>query len=107
MARTITSGRDVGLSFNGTYISSRYTYYTDAQYPAIPVERPPRPSPGAVAQPLSALANRDLYRHQDAEHRLPGVLWISVARAQRAGALLAMDRRDGALRPCQAEKPVS
>src|ERR1017187_6238821 len=79
----------------------------DAQNPAFSVERHPRPSSGPLAQPLLALAHRNLHRHQDAKHRVSGVLRVHLARTQGTGALPEVDGRDGALRARQAQEPVT
>src|SRR5580698_8575839 len=68
------------------------------------LERHQGPSSGSVAQPLPAMAHRDLLRRQDDADRLPGVLGISVAGAYQPLAFSQVDRRDGPLRPPQAEK---
>lgn len=57
----------------------------------IHVERDSRPSPGAVAQPVPALADRDLLRRQDDADRVFRVLGIPVAGAQAALALPRVD----------------
>src|SRR5271156_4447214 len=68
------------------------------------LERHQGPSLGSVAQPLSAVAHRDILRSQDDADRLSRVLGISLAGAHQSLALSKVDRRDGPLRPPQTEK---
>jgi hypothetical protein len=49
-----------------------------ALYSSLSLERNPRASAGAVAQPISAVANGNLLRRQDAADPLPGVLGIRL-----------------------------
>src|SRR5277367_372148 len=71
------------------------------------VECDERPSSRPLAQPLSAMAHRNLYRRQDDANRLPGILGVRMARAPRAVEVPQLDRRDGTLRPPQAKEFVS
>src|SRR5712692_8827628 len=75
-----------------------------ALHAQISVERDSRTSPYALAQPLSALAGRDLLRCKDAADRFSGILGIRMAGAQQSLAISEMDGGDGTLRPPQAEE---
>jgi hypothetical protein len=76
-------------------------------HPSFSVERDARTSPDAVAKLLPALAHRDLYRAQNAEHWLSRVLGIQLARTARVNSFPHLDRRDGALCAGEAEKPLA
>src|SRR6476646_7844637 len=71
------------------------------------LELNPRASPGPVAQPLPALAHGDLFRPEDGQDRLCGVLGIHAAGKKAAPALPEVDFRDGQLRAAEAEEPVA
>jgi len=60
-----------------------------------------------VAQPLPALAHGDLFRPEDGQDRLCGVLGIHAAGKKAVAALFEMDRRDGQLRAAEAEEPLA
>ncbi len=62
------------------------------------VERHARPPACALAEPLPALAHRDLLRRQDEPDRLLGILGIYVEGTLRANPVLEMDGADGWLR---------
>ncbi len=62
-----------------------------------------RPSPGAVAESLSAVENRDLLRRENAANWVSGILGICVAGARRVMALSQMDGRDGAVRSSEGQ----
>jgi hypothetical protein len=83
-----------------------YRVETHRLHRSFSVERDPRASSRPVAQSVSALAHRDLYRTQDAEHWLPGVLGIYLARTAGTNAISHLDRRDGALCAGKAQEPV-
>ena len=68
------------------------------------MERDARSSINALAQPVSAVANRNLLRREDAANRLFGVLGVPLARTQESLAFLKMDGRDGALRKADAQE---
>src|SRR5215469_1351694 len=79
MARIMASGPSLGLGLAAGMGCLDILTVTDAQHSSLHLEFGARTSAGAVAQPLPALAYRNLHRHQDAKHRVPGVLWISMA----------------------------
>jgi len=82
----------------------RYTRTnSDAVHSSISVERNPRTSPHAMAQPISALASGDLLRGKDATNRLSRLLGVHVAGAQQSLAIPEMDGWDGTLCPPQAQ----
>src|SRR5579864_5295389 len=70
----------------------------------LPLERDQGSSPRPLAKSLSSVAHRDLHWRQDDPDWLPGILGIYVARTPRTLALLALDRRDGTVRPPQTKK---
>jgi hypothetical protein len=74
---------------------------------AIFLELDPRASICPVAQPLLALAHGNLFRPEDGQDRLCGVLGIHAARKKTAAALSEVDFRDGQLRAAEAEESVS
>ena len=67
----------------------------DAVRLAVPVGCHARLSAPAMAQPLSALAHRNLRWRQGGEDRLPGILAVSVAGAPPPAGLLEVGRGDG------------
>src|SRR5262249_31876132 len=69
----------------------------DGQYHPICLEFRARPSFRSLAKSISALAHRNVYRNQDAKHRLFGILRLCVARASGARTISEVDGRDGAL----------
>src|SRR6476646_1741948 len=71
------------------------------------LELDPRTSICPVAQPLPALAHGDLFRPEDGQDRLCGVLGIHAAGTKTAAALFEVDIRDGQLRAAEAEEPVA
>ncbi len=71
------------------------------------LELNPRTSLCAVAQPLPALAHGDLFRPEDGQDRLCGVLGIHAAGTKAATALFEVDFRDGQLRAAEAEESVA
>src|SRR6266550_8167161 len=70
-----------------------------ALHSAILVERNSRAPPHPVAQPLSAVADRNVLWREDAADRFPGILGIRVAGTPQSLALSKMDSRNGPLRP--------
>jgi len=57
-----------------------------------------------VAQPVSAVAHRNLLRRQDDADWVSGVLGISMAGAYESMAFYEVDWRDGSPRPSQTEE---
>src|SRR5258708_4271322 len=72
----------------------------------IPMELNSRASLCSVAQPLPALAHGNLFRPEDGQDWLCGVLGVHGAREKTTAPLPEMDRRDGQLRATQAEKSL-
>src|SRR5580698_4478741 len=70
-----------------------------ALHASLPVERHSWAPPDSVAQPVSFVENRDLYRCEDAPDRSAGILGIYLAGAPQPLALSEVDWRDGTLRP--------
>src|SRR5207302_643663 len=95
----LTGKRDVSRAW-------LYSLHHAPTYP-FSMERNARPSSGALAQPVSALAHGDLFRAQDGQNRLCGILGIHVPGTKTVKALLEMDSRHGELREAKAEKPLS
>jgi hypothetical protein len=60
-----------------------------------------------MAQPLPALAHGNLFRTEDGQDRLCGVLGIHAAGKKTATALSEVDFRDGQLRAAEAEKSIA
>jgi hypothetical protein len=60
-----------------------------------------------MAQPLPALAHGNLFRPEDGQDRLCGVLGIHAAGKKTAAALFEVDSRDGQLRAAEAKKPLA
>src|SRR5579872_7050635 len=77
--------------------SSKAILSTNVFHAAIHLAGQPRPSPGAVAQPLPALAHGNLQRRQNAADRLPGVLGLHVAGTAQPEAFFGVDYGDGTL----------
>jgi hypothetical protein len=71
------------------------------------LELNPRTSLCPMAQPLPALAHGNLFRTEDGQDRLCGVLGIHAAGKKTAPALPEVDFRDGQLRAAEAEKPLA
>jgi hypothetical protein len=59
-----------------------------------------------MAQPLPALAHGNLFRTEDGQDRLCGVLGIHAAGKKTAPALPEVDFRDGQLRAAEAEESL-
>lgn len=59
------------------------------------LELDPRTSPGAVAQPLPALAHGNLFRPEDGQDRFCGVLGIHAAGEKTASPIPEVDGGDG------------
>src|SRR2546421_4936121 len=73
---------------------------------AILVERNSRAPPHPVAQPLSAVADRNVLWREDAADRFPGILGIRVAGTPQSLALSKMDSGNGPLCPPPAQGSV-
>ena len=73
---------------------------------ALYLELHPRPPDCSLAQPLSSMASRDLHRGQNDADRFPGILGISLDRAEQSVAFSEMDIGDGSLRPSSSEERV-
>ena len=71
------------------------------------LELDPRASLCPVAQPLPALAHGNLFRPEDGQDRLCGVLGIHAEGKKTATALFEVDFRDGQLRAAEAEESLS
>ena len=78
----------------------------DVVHAAIYVERNPRTPAGSLAESISAVADRDLLRREDAADWVSGVLGISLARASPSVAVSEVDGGDGALRSTVCEEGV-
>ena len=86
------------------------TLYSERNYAkcvALRLECYSRASVNSLAQPVPALADRDLYRCQDDSHRFPGVLGIPLAGAPSAVAFPEVDRGNGTLRSSKNETSVT
>jgi hypothetical protein len=59
-----------------------------------------------VAQPLPALAHGNLFRPENGQDRLCGVLGIHVSREKTAAAFFELDGGDGKLRKTKAEESI-
>jgi hypothetical protein len=70
------------------------------------MELNPRTSAGSVAQPLSALAHGNLFRAENGQDRLCGVLGIHGAGKKAAAPIPEVDGRDGQLRKAEAEESL-
>jgi hypothetical protein len=71
------------------------------------MELNPRTSAGSVAQPLSALAHGNLFRAENGQDRLCGVLGIHGAGKKAAAPIPEVDGRDGQLRKAEAKESLS
>ena len=60
-----------------------------------------------VAQPLPALAHGNLFRPEDGQDRICGVLGIHATGKKTATALPEVDFRDGQLRAAEAEESIA
>jgi len=60
-----------------------------------------------VAQPLPAVAHGNLFRAEDGQDRIRGVLGVHAAGKKAAAALFEVDLRDGQLRAAEAEESVA
>jgi hypothetical protein len=87
------------LSASPRQFGAGYTTNTNDLYRAIFMECDSRSSSDPLAQPVSALENRDLLRSKDAANRFSGILGICLARAHKSVAIPQVDCGDGALRP--------
>ena len=86
------------------------TIYSGSDYAkcaALCLECNPWASSNTLAQPVPALADRDLYRCQDDSDRVPGVLGISLAGAPSTVAIPQVDRGNGTLRSSKNETGVT
>ena len=75
-----------------------------APFAPLPLELDQGPSSGSLAQPLSAVAHRDVLRRKDDADRFSGILGVSLAGAHQPLALLKVDGRDGEIRSPKAEE---
>jgi hypothetical protein len=113
VTRIGVTGRTVGNSeadqkwASGKLQGRRLYSIPHARALTIFLELNPRPSPGPVAQPLSALAHGNLFRPEDGQDRFCGVLGIHGAGKKTAAPLPEMDRGDGQLCAAEAEKPLA
>lgn len=79
----------------------------DATASSVFVEFNARASSGSMAQPVFALAHGNVFRAQNGQDRLFGILGLSVPRTETAWPLSEVDIRYGELRPAEAEKSIA
>ena len=83
-----------------------YSDCDHAKRATLHLERHPGTSPHSLAQPVLALAHRDLHRRQDDTYRLSRVLGIPLAGASPTLALPEVDGRNGSLRSPKNEAGI-
>jgi hypothetical protein len=70
------------------------------------VEFDPGPPSRALAQPIPAVAHRNLLRRQDAANWISGILGVSLAGTRQSLEILEVDVRDAAARASSAEELI-